>query len=180
VGRRNADDGEQQQEIRVDRQGTRRKVIGPKRHGAVKRPLEPRRSARPLDIVLAEHEPAFEHQQEHIKRSEETEHGERRCEVRRDHRVMGALRVAQVHQQGQRHEDHHAERGEQGQPGHRLETLHAEHVVEAGNRERAGHQARQVRVNDYQDAPLDDALVGVHVARERRGIHHETSLSMPT
>ena len=87
--------------------------------------------------------------------------------------------MAKVHQQRQWHEYHDRQRRQQGQPGNRLEALHAEHVVKAGNRECAGDQARQVRVDHDQHAPLDHALVGVDITGERCGVHHETSLSMP-
>ena len=87
--------------------------------------------------------------------------------------------MPKVHQQGNGHEKHHAQRRQQREPRDRLELLHAEHVVKTRNGESAGHQARQVRVDDDHHAPLDDSLVRVNVTGKWREFHQDTSLSIP-
>jgi hypothetical protein len=72
--------------------------------------------------------------------------------------------MAQVELQGQRRDEQKRQGGEQGQPVGRLDGLHVEHALERRQDESARDQARDERVENDEEAPLELDLVGIDEA----------------
>jgi hypothetical protein len=114
---------------------------------------------------VPEFKPHFQQQDAHqVPAVDESEHRHRRRQVRGQQDLVEAFGMTQVHQQRQRRHDHEAERREQRQPVGRPHFFHAEDFFERGQDERAGDEARDVRIHHDQDRPVDLDFVGIDEA----------------